>query len=79
MNDMNPNNRVSNTQLMFKEFNDILAMAEMINEHVTGKPWGGVTYTEKGILYRDNKMVEAKKAKVEKYLAYSEELGTLIE
>lgn len=75
--DKGTNNKLDNTQLMFKEFNDILAMAEMINEHMTAKPWEGVTYTKKGILYRDDKMVEEKKAKVEKYLLYSEAKGTL--
>jgi len=75
--DKGPNNKLDNTQLMFKEFNDILAMVEMINEHMTSKPWEGVTYTKKGILYRDDKMVEEKKAKVEKYLLYSEAKGTL--
>ena len=77
MNDRGPDSKLDNTQLMFKEFNDILAMADMVNEYVTSKPWEGVTYTRKGILYRDDKMVEEKKAKVEKYLAYSKEKGTL--
>lgn len=79
MNDTPPNGKLDNTQLMFKEFNDILAMAEMINEYVTTKPWDGVTYTSKGILYRDDKMVEDKKTKVEKYLEYSRSKGTLTE
>ena len=78
MNDKGPDNKLDNTQLMFKEFNDILAMADMINEYVTSMPWSGVTYTDKGILYRDDKMVQKKKDKVEKYLAYSKEKGTLI-
>ena len=77
MNDKSPISVLDNTQLMFKEFNDILAMVDMINEYVTNEPWNGVTYTEEGILYRDENMIQAKKAKVEKYLLYSKEKGTL--
>lgn len=67
----------TNAQRMFKEFNDILAMVEMVNESVLSEPWNGITYTDKGILYRDEKFITKKKAKVERYLLYSQELGTL--
>ena len=67
----------SNAQRMFKEFNDLLAMVEMVNEDILSQPWNGITYTDKGILYREEKFITAKKAKVEKYLLYSKECGTL--
>ncbi len=85
MNDSPPSGGLDNTQLMFKEFNDILALAEMINEYMVEKPWDKddrstwVTYSVKGILYRDDKLIAEKKAKVEKWLLYSESKGRLTE
>lgn len=49
---------------MQKEYNDILAMIEMVNE-------SGLD------LRRNPIMIEEKKEKVEKYLIYSYECGTL--
>lgn len=67
----------SNAQRIFKEFNDLLAMVEMVNTSVVIAPFNGVTYGSYGIMYKDNSLIEAKKEKVEKYLLYSKELGTL--
>ncbi|HEY9200733.1 MAG TPA: hypothetical protein VIQ81_03965 [Gammaproteobacteria bacterium] len=66
----------SNAERIFKEFNDLLAMVDMVNESVisTSK---GITYTDKGIMYRDESFIEKKKKKVEEYLLYSKECGTL--
>ena len=68
----------SNARRIFKEFNDLLAMVDMVNESVVATSRSaGITYTEKGVMYRDESFIEKKKAKVEKYLFYSEECGTL--
>lgn len=56
----------SNIERMQKEYNHLLAMVDMVNEEA-----------EATLLYRDEKMIAAKKEKVEKYLLYSKELGTL--
>ena len=66
----------SNLERMFKEYNEILAMAEMVSDSIV-KTSNGITFTDKGALYRDEELVAAKKAKVEKYLLYSKECGTL--
>lgn len=55
----------SNCERIQKEFNDLLAIIDMLNgEFHLG-------------LYRDVKLVKAKISKVEKYLKYSKECGTL--
>ena len=54
----------SNHERMQKEFNDILAMVEMVK-------------SEGVFLCEDEKMVCDKMEKVEKYLLYSKECGTL--
>jgi len=64
----------SNAERIFKEFNDLLAMVDMVNASVVGS---SSRYTEKGIMYRADDLIEKKKAKVEKYLLYSAECGTL--
>lgn len=56
----------SNIERMNKEYNHVLAMIDMINDEA------GVT-----LLYRREKVIAEKKAKVEEYLKYSAELGTL--
>jgi len=58
----------SNIERMQREFNDLLAMIEMVND----------AYGD-NVLFTDYPLKDAKKLKVEKYLLYSKELGTLIE
>jgi len=56
----------SNHERIQKEYNDLLAMIDMLND-------------ESGFdLYRDPKMIKQKRDKVEKYLLYSKEQGTLL-
>lgn len=58
----------SNRDRMQKEFNDLLAMVEMLNKE------------DQSInLHRDDSMIYAKILKVETYLDYSKECGTLTE
>lgn len=66
----------SNTQRILKEFNDLIAMSEMVNDSVieTSKT---ISFSEKGIMYRDENLILEKKAKVEKFLLHSKECGTL--
>lgn len=54
----------SNRERMQKEWNDLLAMVDMLKIE-------GIE------LIRDQHLIDLKKAKVEKYLKYSLELGTL--
>lgn len=56
----------SNLERMQKEFNDVLAMIEMINDSCG-----------KVVLATDFNLIKLKKEKVEKYLLYSKECGTL--
>jgi NTP pyrophosphatase (non-canonical NTP hydrolase) len=57
----------SNHDRMQKEFNDVLAMIEMLND-------------EPGFnLIKDPELIRHKRAKVEKYLLYSQSCGTLSE
>lgn len=69
----------SNAERIFKEFNDLLAMVDMVNESTRETSFAAaqVTVGQRGIMYRDELLIEEKKAKVEKYLLYSEECGTL--
>lgn len=69
----------SNCQRIFKEFNDLMAMVEMVNESAvkTSFASASVTLGERGLMYRDDELIAAKKAKVEKYLLYSKKCGTL--
>jgi hypothetical protein len=63
--EVQPGQQLSNLQRMNGELCDLLAMFEMVHAEV------GLTF---GI---DLDAIEAKKVKVEKFLAYSRELGTL--
>ena len=56
----------TNRERMQKEFNDMLAMVEMLK-------------AEEIYLFKDEQMIYNKVEKVERYLSYSEELGTLKE
>lgn len=56
----------SNAERMHKEFNDLIAMVDMVNDVMGSK-----------IMYIDPVLIARKKEKVEKYLKYSEECGTL--
>lgn len=58
----------SNIQRIDQEFNDLIAVATMINEEMGGN-----------FLIIDQQKMSKKRAKVEKYLKYSQELGTLKE
>lgn len=60
----------SNLERMQKEYNDLLAVVAMINEELCH---GGASTG----LCHDVMMRDAKRAKVEKYLEYSGELGRL--
>lgn len=53
---------LSNEARLQAEFNDILAVMEMLNE-------------EGLVLYRNEDMIKEKKAKVEKFMQYSKDLG----
>lgn len=66
----NYDNGVNNLDQMQKEFNDVLAMVEMVNDEFlrTKSP---------NIIYFNRALTEAKTEKVEKYLLYSKECGTL--
>ena len=68
-----------NDQRMFKEFNDFLAMVDMFNESVMATSFkkSSVTYGPRGVMYRDEEFIRSKRVKVEKYLEYSKECGTL--
>ena len=72
---------LTNAQRIFREFNDLLAMVDMVNESVVSGSFAdaGITYSERGIMYRDEELIAEKKEKVEKYLLYSKECGTLNE
>jgi len=58
----------SNCERMQKEFNDVLALIEMLNDFYCDN-----------IFSTDTTLINLKKLKVEKYLIYSKELGTLQE
>jgi len=62
----------SNLERMQKEFNDLLAMIEMVNDEL-------IKDKSPKILYLNRTLTEAKIEKVEKYLLYSKECGTLNE
>jgi len=53
---------LSNEARLQAEFNDILAVMELLNE-------------EGLVLYRNEDMIKEKKAKVEKFMQYSKDLG----
>lgn len=76
-----PNNPLSNCQRIFKEFNDVLAMVDMVNDSAVKTSFAdaSVTLGERGLMYKDEAFITEKKAKVEKYLLYSKECGTLTE
>ena len=75
------NNPISNSQRIFKEFNDLIAMVDMVNESAikTSFDDASVTLGERGLMYRDDELIAAKKRKVEEYLLYSKKCGTLQE
>ena len=54
----------SNHERIQKEFNDLLAIVDMLNDE-------GMDF------HRDPKLIRMKRAKVEKYLLYSKKCGTL--
>jgi hypothetical protein len=56
----------SNSERMFKEFNDLIAMVDMVNESL-GAP----------VMHVDISLNARKRAKVEQYLEYSKDCGTL--
>ena len=58
----------SNVERIQKEFNDVIALVEMIND-----------FYQENIFCTDFDLIKAKTEKVEKYLLYSKELGTLTE
>lgn len=69
----------SNDQRIFKEYNDLIAVVEMVNDEVKKRAWeiAKVTLGDRGIMYVNPEFITAKKSKVEKYLRYSRECGTL--
>ena len=69
----------SNAQRIFKEYNDLIAIVEMVNESAVATSFkdASVTLGERGLMYRDEDLIKVKKEKVEKYLLYSKECGTL--
>ena len=69
----------SNSQRIFKEFNDLMAMVEMVNESAVDTSFddAGVTLGKGGLMYRDEDLIAKKKEKVENYLLYSHRCGTL--
>jgi len=71
--------KLTNAQRIFREFNDLLAMVDLVNESVISNSFSdaGITYSDRGIMYRDENLITEKKEKVEKYLLYSKECGTL--
>ncbi len=60
----------SNLERMQKEFNDLLAMIEMVNKEL-------IKDKSPKILHFNRSLTESKIKKVEKYLLYSKECGTL--
>lgn len=60
----------SNLERMQKEYNDLLAMIEMINDEI-------FNVDRAMLLHRDIHLINAKREKVEKYLIYSKECGAL--
>jgi len=60
----------SNLERMQKEYNDLLAMVEMINEELFD---AGGNY----LLFKENNLIKKKRDKVERYLLYSKKCGTL--
>ena len=64
LNDRGQPDSPTNAEQMQKEFNDILAVVDMLND-------SGMD------LHRDPKLVREKMQRVEKYLLYSKERGTL--
>jgi len=65
--DYNPDEPASldNAERISNEFNDLLALVDMVNIETDG------------IMYRDEGRVAKKREKVERYLRYSEKCGTL--
>ena len=59
----------SNAQRIFKEFNDLMAMVEMVNDSAVDTSFkdARVTLGLGGLMYRDESLIAKKKAKVEKY------------
>ena len=77
--DQGPGNSMSNSERIFKEFNDLMAMVEMVNESAieTSFPEASVTLGERGLMYIDDKFIADKREKVEEFLLYSKKCGTL--
>jgi len=74
-----PGNPLNNSQRIFKEFNDLMAMVEMVNENAVKTSFAdaSVTLSDRGLMYRDENLITEKKEKVEKYVLYSKACGTL--
>ena len=74
-----PDNPLNNSQRIFKEFNDLMAMVEMVNEEAVKTSFAdaSVTLGDRGLMYRDEQLIAEKKRKVENYLLYSKKCGTL--
>lgn len=72
-------NPLDNSQRIFREFNDLMAMVEMVNESTVKTSFAdaSVTLGDRGLMYIDKELIEQKKGKVEKYLLYSKKCGTL--
>lgn len=64
MNNVQEGQDLTNEQRLWHEFNDLLGVAEMITEY---RDFGSPDFSA----------IEAKKAKVERFLKFSEECGTL--
>lgn len=63
-------NGVSNLEQMQKEFNDLLGMIEMLNDYYESNHGDKIFST-------DFDLIDAKRKKVELYLLFSDECGTL--
>lgn len=67
LDEVKPEQTLTNAEMIIYEFNDILAVMEMLKEE---------GFIPKVI---DREAIDKKKAKVNKYLQYSKQVGTLIE
>lgn len=65
LHEVQPDQPLNNAARLMGEFHDLLAALEMLHEH------------EGMRLHVDRKVIAEKKVKIEKFLAYSREMGTL--
>ena len=68
MEEVQPGQELSNAERLIYEFNDIVAMMELLRDE---------GYLGAGKTIFDIEAINKKKAKVEQFLQYSKELGTL--